>query len=131
MLNLSVRSSSTTSSVPFEDALVELSPFAIPFLQREIEEHGGAAAFLAVHRERAAVLLHDGLRNAEPQAGARGLRGEERVEQLRQRPARDAHAGVDDAHLLALDPGRVRGRGTVAGAVRVAARVLGAPPRPA
>src|SRR5262252_44046 len=106
MLNLSVRSSSTTSSVPFEDARVELSPFAIPFLQREVEEHGRAAAFLAVHRDRAAVLLHDGLRDAEPQAGARGLRGEERVEQLRQRAARDADAGVDDAHLLDLEPRR-------------------------
>src|SRR5262245_5702263 len=129
MLNLSVRSSSTTSSVPFEDALVELSPFAIPFLQREVEEHGGAAAFLAVHRDRAAVLLHDGLRDAEPQAGARGLRGEERVEQLRQRATRDPHAGVEDAHLLALDPRRVAG--AAAAAALVAARVLGAPPGPA
>src|SRR5262252_7464932 len=104
MLNLSVRSSSTTSSVPFDRARVELSPFAIPFLQREVEEHRGAAAFLAVDRDRSAVLLHDGLRDAEAQPRARGLGGEERVEELRQRAARDADAGVDDAHLLHLDP---------------------------
>src|SRR5262245_39389485 len=106
MLNLSERSSSTTSSVPFEEARVVLSPFAIPFLQREVEEHRGAAAFLAVHRDRAAVLLHDGLRDAQTQPGAGGLGGEEGIEQLGQRAARDADAGVDDAHLLDLEPRR-------------------------
>src|SRR5690349_20640361 len=120
MLNLRLRSSSTTSNVPFDGARVELSPFAIPFLQREVEEHGGAAAFLAVDRDRAAVFLHDGLGDAEAQAGAGGLGGEERVEQLGQRTARDADAGVDHAHLLGLEPGRVAappGRGGLAVAV--------------
>src|SRR5262252_1548087 len=117
MLNLKLRSSSTTSRVPFEGARVELSPFAIPFLQREVEEHRGAAAFLAVDRDRAAVLLHDGLRDAEPKPRARGLRGEEGIEQLRERAARDADAGVDDAHLLRLDPARLAATLAARGAV--------------
>src|SRR5262245_45885939 len=104
MLNRSERSSSTTSSVPLDCARVELSPFAMSLLQREVEEHRGPAAFLAVHRDGAAVLLHDGLRDAETEPGALGLGGEERVEQLGQHAARDAHAVVDDAHLLRFDP---------------------------
>src|SRR5436190_793341 len=119
MLNLSVRSSSTTSSVPFDEARVELSPFAIAFLQREVEEHRGAAAFFAVDHDRTAVLLHDGLRDAEPEPRARGLGGEERIEQLGQRAARDADASVDDAHLLHLEP---------AGCAAALAAVVPAPP---
>src|SRR5262249_54572627 len=129
MLNRSVRSSSTTSSVPFEDARVELSPFAIAFLQREVEEHGGAAALLAVDRDRAAVFLHDRRGDAGPQAGARGLGGEERVEQLGQRAARDADAGVDHAHLLELEPAPL-GRAAVPALV-LAPAILDPPAGPA
>src|SRR5258708_31434164 len=121
MLKRRERSSSTTRSVPFDCARVELSPFAISLLQREVEKHGGAATFLAVDRDGTAVFLHDGLRDAEPQAGARGLRGEERVEQLRERAAWDAHPCVDDAHLLDLDPGRNP-------ALPVALAIFGTPP---
>src|SRR6185369_4075110 len=135
MLNLSVRSSSTTSNVPFDGARVELSPFAIPFLQREVEEHGRAAAFLAVDRDRAAVLLHDGLRDAQAQSGPGRPGGEEGVEQLRQRAARDADAGVDHAHLLRLEPHRVAappGAGRVAvAALGTLEAIRGAPPGPA
>src|SRR5689334_494591 len=104
MLKRSERSSSTTSSVPLDCVRVELSPFAISLLQREVEEHGRAAAFFAVHRDRAAMLLHDGLGDAESEPRSRGLGREERIEQLRERAARDADAGVDGADLLDLEP---------------------------
>src|SRR5687767_4448242 len=91
------RSSSTTRMVP--SALPSVfSSLAMSFLQRQLDDDGRAASLAARDRDRAPVLLDDGLRNGKAEAGARRLRGEERIEQAGQDLLGDALAGVDDAH---------------------------------
>ena len=53
---------------------------------------------LALHGDRAAVLVNDAARDGQPQAGAFFLRGEERAEQTRQIFRADAAAGVGNGH---------------------------------
>src|SRR5262245_61004682 len=98
------RSSSTISSVCAVAARTSVSPLAMSLLHGEVEEHGGAVVLAARHLDGAAMLVHDGLRDRQPQPGALGFGREERVEQLRQNAAWHAHAGVAHAHLLVLDP---------------------------
>ena len=84
----------------YQQVRVMLSPFAMAFLQWEVKEHRGTASLAAVDGDRASMLLDDRLRDAEPQAGALGPGGEERIEHLLEHTFRDADAGIDDAHLL-------------------------------
>src|SRR5436190_20779463 len=102
MLKRSERSSSTTSRVCAVCVAGGLASLAMTFLHGKTQEHGRAASFAARHLDGAAVLLHDGLADRKPEAGAAGLGREERVEQLGQRVARDPDAGVDHADLLQL-----------------------------
>src|SRR5438094_3777025 len=81
-----------------------LSPLAMPFLHGETQKHGRPAALAARHLDGAAVLLHDGLRNRQPEPGAPGLGREERIEKLGEHAARHADAGVADAHALYPSP---------------------------
>src|SRR5438552_18982773 len=108
-----------------------LSPLAMPFLHGETQEHGRPAALAARHLDGAAVLLHDGLRNRQPEPGAPGLGREERIEKLGEHAARHADAGVADAHALDLGPrpdatsmGRRVARAPAGAARRAAAAAL-------
>src|SRR6185295_4134827 len=105
-LKRSERSSSTISTAGALCVWVSSSPFTLAFLHGEVEQHGRPALLAAGDLDRASVLLHDALRNREPEAGAPGLGREERVEHLGQDPARNPDPGVDDPHLLVLDPRR-------------------------
>ena len=58
-----------------------------------------AAADAAAHLDGAAVVLDDALADRQPEPGALVLRREERDEQVLQLGARDADAGVAEAHL--------------------------------
>src|SRR5260221_11150857 len=86
----SERSSSTTSSVWGVWVRVGLSPLAMAFLQGEVEHHRGPAALPAGDLDAPLMLVHDRLGDREPQPGADGLGGEERMEQLAQHAARHA-----------------------------------------
>src|ERR1044071_241391 len=103
MENRSERSSSTTSRVWTVCVAGGLASLAMSFLHGESQEHGRAASFAARHLDDTAVLLHDGLADRKPEAGAARLGGKERIEQLGQHLARDADAGVDHADLLILE----------------------------
>src|SRR6266850_4530395 len=67
-------------------------------LDRQRDHEGRAATEAAAHAHRAAMTLHDALRDPQPEAGALArLRREEWLEDLRQKVVRDALPGV--AHL--------------------------------
>src|SRR2546430_15746421 len=74
-------------------------------LDRQRDHEGRPAADAAAHAHRAAVALHDPLRDPEPQAGALpGLRREERLEDLREEIVRDSLAGVAHLDLHGIAP---------------------------
>src|SRR6266568_3175318 len=82
----------------------------LPAVERKREGEGGAFADAARDVDPAAVILHDLLADREPEARAfsRRLRGEERLEHLREILRRYAASGVADRHermlLAALGP---------------------------
>ena len=84
--------------------------------QEEVE--GGAAAHGALHGDPALVLCDDAIDGGQPKAGAlaRGLGGEERLEDSAQVLRRDAGPGVGDGEMGAVaggGPGVLNGVGLV------------------
>src|SRR5712691_3208005 len=64
--------------------------------------------------DAAAVLLHDLVRDGQPEPGARGLRGEERVEDAVGRRGRNPRSAVLDLDLHATVEATPRARGRIA-----------------
>src|SRR5262245_53512892 len=63
------------------------------------QEKRGAQPGLAAHLHLAAVVLRDAVDRREAEPGAAGLRGEERLEDVREVGRRDPVAGVADPRL--------------------------------
>src|SRR6478736_6310067 len=76
------------------------------FTQRQEQRHARACAFLTLDQELATVSIDDALHDRQPQAGAAGPRGEERVERAL------SHFGL---HAVAVILDLNRDRGSAAG----------------
>src|SRR5262245_43591564 len=72
---------------------------------REAQGEDAAGAERRFHVDVAAVVLHDPIDEGQTDAGAVGLRGEERLEDVSEVFLRDAFAGVRDTHLEASADG--------------------------